>query len=741
MKKLVFISILLMGFLAFGQDNAQKSSKDPKVGLVLSGGGAKGLAHIGALKVIDSLGIEIDYIAGTSMGAIVGSLYASGYTGKQLDSIFEETNFDDLISDDIPRGARTLKERMRSERYAVTLPFKDFKVELPSSLSKGQNVYNFLSRLLVHVRDEQDFSKLPIPFFCIATDIENGQEVVLDSGYLPRAVNASGALPSIFAPVEIDGRLLTDGGVTDNYPVEKLREKGMDFIIGVDVQDDYKSRDEISGALDILTQINNFRTIQDMEKKRPKTDIYIHPDIKKFTVVSFGEGREIINSGEKATIDRAEDLKTLSTGYEKEPLKGTRREGIYINSVSVSGNSSYSDNYITSRLKLKAPGYIYFEDLRNGINNLQATQNFTKINYSINLTSRGNQLQINVIETDVKNSLNLSLHYDELFKSAALVNLTRKNILFKQDMGSIDFIVGDNLRYNFNYDINLDSYWSIGFNSDSRRFTKDVSTELIEGLTPAEFPNVNNIDLRYREYNQRLFFRTKIDRRFNFTSGLELKSFNLFTETLATNDPEEQRTIFDRSSTTSLYGDVEYDSYDHPLYASSGWFIKGGFNFYFLNTEFKEDFNRFSIAELQVGRAFGYGKFSLRTEGHVGVTIGYPERPSLNFFLGGYGNQRFSNYVPFYGYDFIEISGDTMIKFLGEIDYELFPKNHLSFHVNLASVQDELFEQDDWFTNARYMGYALGYGIETFLGPIELKYSFSPQRDDAEVFVVIGFRF
>ena len=129
----------------------------PKVGLVLSGGGAKGFAHIGALKVIDSLNIKIDYIAGTSMGAIIGSLYASGYSGNQLDSIFKSLDFDKIISDDLPRGSKTFYERDNSEKYAVTLPFNKFKLKLPSALSRGQNVFNLLSKLTLHVNEVERF--------------------------------------------------------------------------------------------------------------------------------------------------------------------------------------------------------------------------------------------------------------------------------------------------------------------------------------------------------------------------------------------------------------------------------------------------------------------------------------------------------------------------------------------------------------------------------------------------------
>src|SRR5690554_4053292 len=284
MKKILFIVFIMVTGISFSQET---KNDDLKVGLVLSGGGAKGLAHIGALKIIDEAGIRIDYIGGTSMGAIIGALYASGYSGKQLDSIFKKTDFRTLIQDEIPRGSKTFYEKEESEKYALILPFENFRIGIPSGLSKGQNFYNLLSRLTSHVSDISDFDKLPIPFFCIATDVETGKEVILDHGYLPQAVSASGALPSIFRPVVINNTVLIDGGVVNNYPIDEVRAKGMDIIIGVDVQDRLKGRERLQTVFQVLIQINNFRTINDMVEKRKKTDVYIHPNIKDFSAISF----------------------------------------------------------------------------------------------------------------------------------------------------------------------------------------------------------------------------------------------------------------------------------------------------------------------------------------------------------------------------------------------------------------------------------------------------------------------
>ena len=283
----IWIILLFMPFLAFTQQPAPAPGQDIKVGLVLSGGGAKGMAHIGALKVIEEAGVRIDFIGGTSMGAIVGALYSSGYSANQLDSLFSSNDFSVLIQDELPRTAKPFYEKEAEERYALTLPFQKFKVSIPVALSGGQNIYNELVEALYHVKDISDFNELPIPFFCIATDVETGEEVLLNKGYLPEAIMASGTFPSLFMPAEVDGRILIDGGVLNNYPVDRVRALGADIIIGVDVQHGLRGREELNSATEVLLQINNYRTVGKMEEKRLKTDVYIKPEMEQYSVIDF----------------------------------------------------------------------------------------------------------------------------------------------------------------------------------------------------------------------------------------------------------------------------------------------------------------------------------------------------------------------------------------------------------------------------------------------------------------------
>ena len=246
MRKLLILFFIFFFYWSFSQEYERKN---PRVGLVLSGGGAKGFAHIGVLKTLDSLGVRVDYVSGTSMGAVIGGLYASGYTGTQIDSIISATNFDLLISDDVPRKSKTFYERKNAEKYALTLPISDFKVQLPSSISRGQNVFNLLSKLTLNVSGIEDFSKLPIPFYCVATNMQTGTEVILDRGNLAQAIAASSALPTLYQPVNLDNKVLMDGGIVNNYPVKGLESKNLDIIIGVDVQDDLLSINKLESRI------------------------------------------------------------------------------------------------------------------------------------------------------------------------------------------------------------------------------------------------------------------------------------------------------------------------------------------------------------------------------------------------------------------------------------------------------------------------------------------------------------
>ncbi|WP_353776969.1 patatin-like phospholipase family protein [Winogradskyella sp. 3972H.M.0a.05] len=743
MKVKLLIILLLLVFI--GKIEAQDYPKEPKVGLVLSGGGAKGFAHIGALKVIDSLGIKVDYIAGTSMGAIVGSLYASGYSGKELDSIFKNANFEEIINDKLPREAKTFYEKDQSEKYAVSIPFDNFEIQVPRSLSRGQNVFNLLTKVLLHVNDVKDFSKLPIPFFCIATNIETGEEVILDSGNLPKAVSASGAFPSLFQPVIIDGKVLIDGGVVNNYPIDKLKEKGMDIIIGVDVQDGLRDREALQSATDVLLQVNNFRTINDMKEKSKITDIYIKPDITEYTVISFGDVNEIIENGRLGAIEKAEALKALANKQITPPIERPKIQSvdsIKLNAFTIKGNENYTYSYITGKLKLKKGETMDYYDFNKGINNLMATNNFERFDYTLEPLGDGYELTAEVEETQNKTFLKLGVHYDDLYKSAALINLTRKHVLFNNDVATFDFIVGDNVRYNFEYYIDKGFHWSVGLTSRYNHFDKNINASTILSDEQLLSTPVNKVDTELSDITNRFFLQTLLQKDLLLTLGAEHKRLKISTETILDDDAEEGETIFEKSDFLSVFGQLKLDSFTDKYFPKRGFFVDCDFHLYLSSSDFNNTFSQFSIAKGDFAFAFKLANklhTTIGTQG--GFKIGNDDTQSLDFVLGGYGNNLINNFIPFYGYDFLSLPGNSFVKAYTNIDFEIFKKHHLIASVNLANIDRDIFETGEWITTPDYTGYALGYSIETFLGPLEAKWTFSGETKQSIWFFNLGFWF
>jgi NTE family protein len=742
MKQYTLILLLLLSSFGFTQT---KNQDDLKVGLVLSGGGAKGLAHIGVLKVIDSLGVKIDYVSGTSMGAIVGSLYASGYSGKELDSIFRSLDFNKLINDDLPRASKAFYERNNSERYAVTLPFDNFKIKLPSALSRGQNVYGLISKLTLHVTDINDFSKLPIPFFCIATNAETGKEVILDKGVLAQAVMASGALPSLFQPVFIDGEMLIDGGVVNNYPIDELREKGIDVIIGVDVQDDLATRKELTSAPDVLLQINNFRTINDMKLKSKKTDVYIKPNITDFNVVSFNDGSEIIKKGVEAAdlnIDELLKLRSKQKQQTKQIINKPIQDSIAINSIIVKGNKKYSRAYILGKLKLKDNEKVSYKNFNKGVNNLIATNNFDYFQYHFKKSeNEGYDLEANLTETEISTFLKFGLHYDDLYKSAALVNFTKKGLLFNNDVTTFDFILGDNVRYNFEYFIDKGFYWSIGLRSRYNQFNKNINAQLLLSDEQLEGTGLIKVDSELKDQTNQFYVQTLFRKDFALSLGMEHKRLEIDSETFSLDDSNNEF-VFEKTDYLSVFGNLKLDTYDNKYFPKKGIYFNGNFHNYFYASSFNSEFKNFSIARADMGYAFSVSDklaFNLQTSG--GFKLGDNSTNTLNFALGGYGNNLINNFIPFFGYDFISLIGNSFVKAYLSADYEIIKKHHITLEGNWTNVEDNIFETGEWFTLPDYRGYAMGYAIETFIGPIQAKYSYSPEQKTSIWFFNLGFWF
>ena len=335
----------------------------PRVGLVLAGGGAKGIAHVGVIKVLNEMRIPIDFVAGTSMGALVGGLYASGMPSDQLEELILGMDWDDLFNDNPARKDLSFQRKKDSSKFLIKLPvgFRKGKFTTPKGLIAGQKINLFIKSMVFPASHVQNFNELPIPFRAVATNIENGEAVVLSSGDLGVALRASMSIPGVFSPVEIDGRLLVDGGIALNLPMDVAREMGADVLIVVDLTIPFKKKKDLNSALEIMGQSDAFlitRNVQRQLATLTDSDVRIHPIMGDITTSDFKQGNEAIPIGEKAAREMSGELaKYALSEVEYAKYLSKRRvlpsEAPVIDFIRVVTDSKVSSTVIESRLNIR----------------------------------------------------------------------------------------------------------------------------------------------------------------------------------------------------------------------------------------------------------------------------------------------------------------------------------------------------------------------------------------------------
>lgn len=733
MKNFLSFIFLIISIVFYSQE------KQPKVGLVLSGGGAKGFAHIGVLKEIDKAGLQVDYIGGTSMGAIVGGLYAIGYSGKQIEKIVLDTDFISLLRDRLPRKSSTFFEKEYGEKTVITLPVKKGVIGLPRGVSKGQNVLNFLIELLASVEGISDFKKLPIPFFCVATDVENGGEVLLEKGSFPLALRASASFPTLLTPVNLEGKLLVDGGVANNFPVSIMKSKGMDIIIGVDVEGRLYEKEKLNSVLSIMNQIISYQMYNKSDKEKEKLDIYIHPKIYNYNVVDFDQKEQILQKG----IEEGEKYSTI---FKELSLKQTHKkvrkklnleeEKFVISNINLSGSKYYTRAFVLGKIKVKEGDCLSRQEITKRIYLLSATKNYERIEYNL-FKKKDNSYQLKLFLKESKEdaSLKLGVHYDALYKSGVLANYNQKNLLLENDLFSLDLILGDNLRYNLNYFVDNGFYTSYGFRSSYNHFKTNAKFNPIV----SQFPSVSSINLKYTDITNQFFLQTTFNRKFALGIGLEHKHIKVTTETIAS--ITNQETTFDNSSYLNSYGYLKLDTYNKKYFPTKGYFADLNFKWYMVSSDYNENFTSFAQTKGTFGLATSISdRFTFQMTNEAGFTLNERASDIFDFYLGGYNQNYINTFVSFYGYDFAELSNNTFLKSEFNFRYAFTGKHYASFIANYGRLENNVFKDLDLFKDIK-SGYALGYSYDTFIGPIELKYSWSPDNNENYWLFNLGFWF
>jgi len=491
-----------------GGDGGENSER-PRVGLVLSGGGAKGIAHVGALKVIEELGIPIDYIGGTSMGSIVGGLYALGYTSDQLETYMKEADWENLLTNRVLRRHVSIYEKGERKRYWLQIPIRGHRIELPLGILSGQNVSNLFTELASPAYDQSDFSKFAIPFLCVATDIESGVEVVLEHGNLAKAMRASMAIPSLFTPEVIDGKRLYDGGLINNFPANHVRDKGIDILIGVDVGSQETIK-EFNNIYKVMEQVVFMSSLPLKEANKQMCRVLIIPDIPEYSASSFNAVDSLIERGERAARLHYDDLKALADSLRAFEPEKTKEHSIsiqplssfYVQEVQINGLKHVSRDFFLQKLDLDFPSELTFAHLENAMEKIKGTQFFLSIVYQINPLSDGNvELQFDCVEHSA-NMFRVGLHYDPEYKASLLLNLFLRNVLLHDSKISAKLSIGANPDFSLSF-----------LHSPGVKITR-------KGMQPDWLTHVNG--QRFDAYNYSGNRRTVAYSFTSFSTGLQL---------------------------------------------------------------------------------------------------------------------------------------------------------------------------------------------------------------------------
>lgn len=776
---LMVTAILLLAFSSNAQDTIAEVQTDtvpvvktdtvapvrhrPKVGVVLSGGGAKGFAHIGALRVIEEAGIPIDYIAGTSMGSIVGGLYAVGYDPDMMQKLCTEQNWDLIIKDQVPRKFMPLEKRLNERHYLVSLPMKKGKLKINRSMVDGVYVNMLLTRLTMPAYKDRDFDSLPVPFLCIGTDMLSADPIEFRKGSLAQSIRSSMSIPFLFEPVEYDGYLLCDGGLTNNFPVQNVRAQGCDIIIGVDLEIIKSDPEVLDNSLKVLERLIAVVSQDKSNVARDQCDILIRPDIGKANIMSFNDFSPIINCGEKGARDMFPELKRLADSLQAiEPFEPVRHhtqpiDKIMVNDVEVVGVDEYDSKVLKSEFGDDFPREFDIDEIETTVVKIYSQGYYSNVYYEIIDTPDGNILRFHC-KHKTSLTFNLGAHYDNNYGIGILLNMNART-----------------KHFDYNVDMNF---------SDNPYFKAKVVHRYTRVLRGAFELSAINLAADLYTYKGSIFGAMRVQQN---SANMFLQVIPSVNHTFKLGARLDYTLVKDRS-----YSEYNYNDYNkHQLYPKL-------YAQYFYNNEDQTDFPRrgwninvigkcilydtvFSTAESQpiyivqadIRKSFPIGQRHAFRLGAVGaMRFGDISLPDDNMiFVGGQSKMYYvDNIMSFTGLPFLSVYTEYAAyaragwqwnfykNFYGVINCDAgYFKNYLdpiNWMLSDVITEEEMaqYEQkmndlysdrlDTWFIPDNFIiGGGLTLGMKTLFGPIELQLSKSNVAKYWCFFINVGFWF
>ena len=753
-RTLLSLLLLLLLVPAFAQR--------PKVGVVLSGGGAKGAAHVGALKVLEEYGIPVDLIVGTSMGAIVGGLYAIGYSASELDSLIMAQDWNVVMSDRVPRTERFFERKKEAEKYLIRVPFgsgdysrlgarsstrkpdetMSFLSNIPLALVNGQNVYNLFTQLSVGYQDSLDFNRMPIPFACVAVDLVKKKEVVFHSGNFVDAIRSSMAIPAYFAPVRLGDMVLIDGGAVNNYPVDVARAMGADIIIGVRLGEPTDEDPTVENIGDMFSQMMDLFLDTKLPAAIADTDILITADTKGYGVLSFDDKslRVLIDNGEAAARGKEEELKKMKDfldrsqqhfiGPMKQPeryRKAVRldRDTITLGNVSFNGISAKDAQLLLRKSVLKPGARIGGKMIEEEIARFYNTGAFESVTFLLKGKEDPFDLELNFVPGR-KSVLGVGIRFDSEEIAAILATVSfRENALYGSKLklsAKLAYNMQAKLQYTYAFKSQVQCNASYSFRSSD--------------LNIMNTGYRSNLD--FDQHSIVTDFATDKFRDLHIVGGATMDFFKYNSLLTEEEVPPTYNTDFKRNKFFSVFGRVQVDRRDNSYFPTRGFELDGSFR-YFIESPF-DDYNNFSVARLHMSGAIPLAQRMTMELSFDNRSILGNQTPLIyGNVLGGYLPGRYLDHqIPFIGFGYTHVFRNFLTTAKFDLRYRMLD-NHYFYASGAYGLDFQTLK--DIKDGPGFWGVRAGYAYNSFFGPLAANLFWSSFTHRVGFYLSLGYNF
>lgn len=736
MKKIL---CLLLLFLLVWPVMAEQRKK---VAVVLGGGGAKGVAHIGVLKVLEEAGIPVDIVAGTSMGAIVGGLYAIGYSPDEINEMVKQQDWDLLLSDRVKRNSLFFPEKENSERYILSFPFGMAKKDrIIDGMIKGQNLQNLFSNLTIGYHDSVDFNDFNIPFACVAVDLVTGKDYVFQRGSLPMAMRASMAIPGAFTPVRIDSLVLVDGGLNNNYPVDVAVAMGAEIIIGVDLSSsDLRKYDHLDSPTDIVAQIVALHGYEKYASNAEMTDLLFRPEMEPYRSTSFTQAAldSLIKRGEQEARSRWDEILALKKrigipdDYQPE-MAGKRQENhpllpvdsFYIRTVSFQGGDPRDDKWLKQVSGLKENSRITLGQLQQSMDILVGTNAYSYVNYK--LTGERQEDLVLTLQPKSVSSVNLGARFDSEEIFGILVNATldyrrgyHSKLAFTGRVGGktssarLDYTIKRSLLRNFNLSYqflyqDLDIY---------KKGKKTFNTSYTHHFAEFGYSDMNWMN-------------------FKIKAGLRYEYFN-YNAFLFTGESDQY--VVKPEGFISYFATAHLETLDRRYFPSKGVSLQADYSLYtdnFVKYRGGAPFSAIGLNFMTVVPLSSHLSLLPAVYGRVlmGNNLAYP---FLNVMGGEIPGRYVQQQLPFAGINRMEIFDNALAIVRLQLRQRIAGRNYITLTGNYALHDNDFFHL---LNGKKIWGGSLGYAYNSIAGPLSATFSMSNQNTHLQFFMNLGFHF